>query len=214
MYVMTAGRPGEDHADTGLPLVLGGLRQQQWGQGAAIAFLLFLLIFVLTSLQRIVLRDKDEAAAPQGERRQQRAARRRGCDGMTQTPAGDSIAPAARTAPPRTSLCRGRRRAVDDGNLVNRSGRARRSVYGILVIFALVYIYPFIIQVVDVVQDQRRRRRQPAAPHPQPVHTAAFERLAQTDFPLWFPNCVIVTLLVTVGRVLLRLAGRATRWPA
>jgi len=42
------------------------------------AFLLFLLIFVLTSLQRFVLRDKDEAATRKAERRQQRAARRRG----------------------------------------------------------------------------------------------------------------------------------------
>ena len=41
-------------------------------------FLLFLLIFFLTSLQRFVLRDKDDAATRKAQRRQQRAARRKG----------------------------------------------------------------------------------------------------------------------------------------
>ena len=45
---------------------------------------------------------------------------------------------------------------------------------------------------------------------PDPFTTAAFERLAQTDFPLWFTNSVIVTLLVTAGRVFfVSLAGYA-----
>jgi multiple sugar transport system permease protein len=42
------------------------------------AFLLFVLIFVLTSLQRFLLRDKDEAAARRAARAQQRRARRKG----------------------------------------------------------------------------------------------------------------------------------------
>ena len=51
-------------------------RQQQWGEGAAMAFLLFLLIFVLTTFQRIVLRDKDEAKRRKAERARKRAARK------------------------------------------------------------------------------------------------------------------------------------------
>ncbi|MGL4176197.1 MAG: carbohydrate ABC transporter permease, partial [Dermatophilaceae bacterium] len=50
--------------------------QQQWGEGAAMAFLLFALIFVLTSIQRFILRDKDEAARKMAERAQRRAARK------------------------------------------------------------------------------------------------------------------------------------------
>ncbi|MEO7421155.1 MAG: sugar ABC transporter permease, partial [Ornithinibacter sp.] len=49
--------------------------QAQWGQGAAMAFLLFILIFVLTSFQRFVLRDKDAAKEKKAERAQRRAAK-------------------------------------------------------------------------------------------------------------------------------------------
>ena len=42
------------------------------------AFLLFALIFFLTSLQRYVLRDKDEAATRKAARAQARAAKRKG----------------------------------------------------------------------------------------------------------------------------------------
>ena len=45
---------------------------------------------------------------------------------------------------------------------------------------------------------------------PNPLTTAAFERLADTDFPLWFTNSVVVTVFVTVGRVFFNsLAGYA-----
>ena len=50
----------------------------------------------------------------------------------------------------------------------------------------------------------------PLAVLPSPLTTAAFERLAQTDFPLWFANSVVVTVCVTVGRVFFNsLAGYA-----
>ena len=48
----------------------------------------------------------------------------------------------------------------------------------------------------------------PLALVPDPITTAAFERIAQTDFPRWFMNSVIVTVFVTLGRVFLdSLAG-------
>ncbi|MFZ1372526.1 MAG: sugar ABC transporter permease [Nostocoides sp.] len=49
---------------------------QKWGQGAAMAFLLFLLIFVLTQIQRWVLRDKDAARDDKLQRTQRRQARK------------------------------------------------------------------------------------------------------------------------------------------
>ena len=134
---------------------------------------------------------------------------------MTQTPAGDSIAPAARArATEDIALTQATTaQVVDDGNLVNRSGRAKKVlVYTLLVIFALIYIYPFIVQVSTSFKTNGDAVENPLAIVPDPFTTAAFERLAQTDFPLWFTNSVIVTLLVTVGRVfLVSLAG--TRWP-
>ena len=132
---------------------------------------------------------------------------------MTQTPSGDSIAPGARArATEDIALTEATQpKVVDDGNLVNRSGRGKKVlVYTLLVIFALIYIYPFIVQVSTSFKTNGDAVANPLRLVPNPVTTAAFERLAQTDFPLWFTNSVIVTLLVTVGRVfLVSLAGYA-----
>jgi multiple sugar transport system permease protein len=50
----------------------------------------------------------------------------------------------------------------------------------------------------------------PLSPVAHPFTLAAFQRLFDTDFPLWAVNSVIVTLLVTAGRVFLcSLAGYA-----
>lgn len=44
----------------------------QWGQGAAIAFLLFFIIVAMTWLQRVILRDKYDARVARQERRNRR----------------------------------------------------------------------------------------------------------------------------------------------
>ena len=76
MYVMTQGGPAKTTLTPAYLSYVAAFRQQQWGQGAAMAFILFALIFVLTSAQRWILRDKDEAARKKGIRAQRRAARR------------------------------------------------------------------------------------------------------------------------------------------
>ncbi len=76
MYVMTQGGPAKTTLTPAYLSYTAAFKQQQWGQGAAMAFLLFLLIFVLTSFQRFVLRDKDEAARKKAERVQRRAAKK------------------------------------------------------------------------------------------------------------------------------------------
>ena len=132
---------------------------------------------------------------------------------MTQTPSGDSIAPATRVrAIEDIALVEAKDpTVVDDGNLVNRSGRGKKiMVYTLLVVFALIYIYPFIVQVSTSFKTNGDAVENPLALVPDPITTAAFERLAQTEFPRWFMNSVIVTLVVTVGRVfLVSLAGYA-----
>ena len=132
---------------------------------------------------------------------------------MTQTPTGDSIAPAARTRATQDIAVAeaSTPKVVDDGNLVNRSGRGKKIlIYTLLVIFAIIYVYPFIVQVSTSFKTNGDAVANPLALVPDPITTAAFERLARTDFPLWFTNSVIVTLLVTVGRVfLVSLAGYA-----
>ncbi len=99
----------------------------------------------------------------------------------------------------------------DDGNLIGRSGRGRKiAVYVALVAFALVYIYPFIVQLSTSFKTDGDAVNNPLALIPNPITTEAFQRIAQTDFPLWFTNSVVVTLLVTAGRVFFNsLAGYA-----
>jgi multiple sugar transport system permease protein len=99
----------------------------------------------------------------------------------------------------------------DDGNLVTRSGRGKRiGVYLALVVFALMYIYPFIVQLSTSFKTDPDAVSHPLRLIPDPVTTAAFERVFQTDFPLWFVNSTVVTVLVTLGRVFFNsLAGYA-----
>jgi multiple sugar transport system permease protein len=77
MYVMTQGGPAKTTLTPAYLSYTAAFNQNQWGQGAAIAFLLFLLIFVLTTFQRFVLRDKDASALKKAERTQKRTQRKK-----------------------------------------------------------------------------------------------------------------------------------------
>ena len=99
----------------------------------------------------------------------------------------------------------------DDGNLVGRSGRGKKIiVYVALVFFAVLYVYPFIVQVSTSFKTNADAVENPLSLVPNPFTTDAFARLADTEFPIWFVNSVVVTLLVTAGRVFFNsLAGYA-----
>ncbi len=99
----------------------------------------------------------------------------------------------------------------DGGALIGRSGRGKKiAVYTALLAFALIYVYPFIVQLSTSFKSDGDAVDNPLALIPNPVTTAAFERIFQTDFPLWFTNSVVVTVLVTAGRVFFNsLAGYA-----
>jgi multiple sugar transport system permease protein len=99
-----------------------------------------------------------------------------------------------------------------------RSGGRRRPrrwsavvVYVVLVAIAVVYVYPFLIQVMTSFKTDADASNDPLALVPQTWTTAAYQRLfLHSDFPLWFRNSVIVTVAVTLGRVFLdSLAGYA-----
>ena len=97
----------------------------------------------------------------------------------------------------------------DGGSVVARSSPLKKvAVYAALLVFALIYIYPFVVQLSTSFKTNQDAVSNPLALIPDPITTAAFHRIAQTDFPLWFMNSVIVTVCVTVGRVFLdSLAG-------
>jgi len=98
-----------------------------------------------------------------------------------------------------------------DGLTVHRSSSVKKVVvYSFLMMFALVYVYPFVVQVVTSFKTNADAVDHPLDLLPDPFTVAAFHRLAETDFSLWFRNSVIVSLLVTAGRIFFcSLAGYA-----
>lgn len=75
-------------------------------------------------------------------------------------------------------------------------------VYAALIAFAIMYVYPFVIQLVTAFKTDADAVANPLSLVPDPVSTAAWERLQETSFPRWFFNSVVVTLIVTFSRVL------------
>lgn len=83
--------------------------------------------------------------------------------------------------------------------------------YALLVVIAIVYIFPFIVQVATSFKTDAEAASNPLSLLPATWTTAAYERLfLNSDFPLWSMNSIIVTLCVTFGRVFFcSLAGYA-----
>lgn len=89
--------------------------------------------------------------------------------------------------------------------------RVRRTAgYALLIGFAAIYIYPFVIELGTSFKTDPDATNNPLDPIPQHWTIAAFRELAQQDFGRWVLNSVIVTLFVTLGRVFFdSLAGYA-----
>jgi multiple sugar transport system permease protein len=76
MYVMTQGGPAKTTLTPAYLSYQAAFTNGHWGQGAAIAFILFALIFILTTVQRWLMRDKYESAQKKADRRIRRQQRR------------------------------------------------------------------------------------------------------------------------------------------
>ncbi|GAA5044525.1 multiple sugar transport system permease protein [Thermocatellispora tengchongensis] len=83
--------------------------------------------------------------------------------------------------------------------------------YAVLVFFALVFLYPFVIQVANSFKTEADAAANALSPIPSPLSLAGYERIfAGTGMPVWLANSVLVALLVTAGRVFFdSLAGYA-----
>ncbi|RGC70074.1 L-arabinose transport system permease protein AraQ [Micromonospora sp. MW-13] len=92
-----------------------------------------------------------------------------------------------------------------------RALASRLAGYAVLVFFALVFLYPFVIQIGNSLKTEPDAAANPLSPVPDPLTLAGFERIfAGTNFPLWLGNSLLVTVLVTLGRVFFdSLAGYA-----
>ena len=84
-------------------------------------------------------------------------------------------------------------------------------LYVLLIAIAVVYIYPFLVQLATSFKTDAEAAIDPVSLIPQVWSTAAYERLfLRSDFPVWVRNSAIVTICVTILRVfLVSLAGYA-----
>jgi multiple sugar transport system permease protein len=84
-------------------------------------------------------------------------------------------------------------------------------LYAVLTVLAVVYIFPFLVQVATSFKTDADAASNAASLVPQTFTVAASERLfLNSEFPLWFANSAIVTVTVCLGRVFFAsLAGYA-----
>jgi multiple sugar transport system permease protein len=86
----------------------------------------------------------------------------------------------------------------------------RGAAYLVLIFFAFLYIFPFLIEVGTAFKTDPDATAHAMNPIPKEWTTAAFHRLADADFARWFTNSVIVAVFVTAGRLFFdSLAGYA-----
>lgn len=112
----------------------------------------------------------------------------------------------ARTGDAGRRAAGGRRRPPATRRLVTTS-----AVYALLAALAVVYIFPFLVSISTSFKSNADAAANPLSLVPATFTTEAYTQLfLSSDFPLWFTNSAIVTLTVTVGRVLFdSLAGYA-----
>jgi multiple sugar transport system permease protein len=74
--------------------------------------------------------------------------------------------------------------------------------YALLIVLAVIYIFPFLVDVATSFKPEAEAATDPLALIPHTFTTAAYSKLfLNSDFPIWAKNSIIVTLIVTAGRV-------------
>jgi multiple sugar transport system permease protein len=83
-----------------------------------------------------------------------------------------------------------------------RSPWLRALTYLVLVTVAVLYIYPFLIEIGTAFKTNPDAVSHAANPIPHNWVAAAFSQLSDAGFPHWFENSVYLAVSVTVGRLL------------
>jgi multiple sugar transport system permease protein len=78
----------------------------------------------------------------------------------------------------------------------------RAGLYLTLLVFAFLYIYPFLLELGTSFKTETDAVSHPVNPVPHHWVVTAFTQLGQQDFPTWFLNSVVVAVFVTAGRLL------------
>lgn len=83
-----------------------------------------------------------------------------------------------------------------------REGVLAWAPFVVLIVLAIIYITPFLVQIVNSFRPDADVAREPLSLGIGSWTAAAYERLfTRSDFPLWTMNSFIVTVCVTLGRV-------------
>src|SRR5262245_42968394 len=103
------------------------------------------------------------------------------------------------------------KRSVRDETPRGRRIASRIFGYAVLILFSLIFIYPFIIQLANSFKTEPDAANDPLSAIPHPFTTSAFEKIFDnTDFPRWLTNSVLIAIVVTLSRVFFdSLAGYA-----
>lgn len=75
-------------------------------------------------------------------------------------------------------------------------------LYLVLALFAVIYIYPFLLSIGTAFKTDPDALAQPLNPIPSHWVLSAFVELGQQDFLRWLANSVVVAVFVTLGRLL------------
>lgn len=102
------------------------------------------------------------------------------------------------------------------GHKVKRAGPKKLAGYTVLVVFAVIFISPFFIEIATSFKDDPQAAANPLSLIPDPLDLGAWKRMfgltPDTPVPMmtWLGNSVLVTAIVTPSRVFLdSLAGYA-----
>lgn len=121
-----------------------------------------------------------------------------------------ATAPAAASPGARTTGSNNRQRS-------RRTGPSAKKIaaYVVLTLFAIIYLYPFFIQIAASLKDDPQAAANPLS-FPNPIDLSAWKRIlgmtedSSVPFATWLGNSVFVTVVVTGARVFLdSLAGYA-----
>ncbi|WP_455090459.1 ABC transporter permease [Parascardovia denticolens] len=213
IYTGTQGGPSKTTLTPAYLSYTSAFNDQQWGQGAAISFILFVIIVLMTVLQRFIMRDKPLSRRKRKyylRMKEQARAIRVASPGISRSAASTARSSSSSRAGKKSSR---RRNGYKTNHLYRlvRDHCGRAVLYLILIFLALIYISPFLVQIATSFKTDAEASSSPVSLTPQVWSTAAYQRLfLRSDFPVWFRNSVLVTLFVTAGRVFFdSLAGYA-----
>lgn len=121
---------------------------------------------------------------------------------------GDELVPGV--AEPASEAAAAPGRPVSDPQPVWQRVGKRILGYAVLALFAVIFIYPFVLSFANSFKTRAQAAQEPLDLIPSPFTLEAYQRLAESSFLRWTWVSIVVTVSVTLARVVLNsMAGYA-----